>query len=116
MTSIVKKNKTVPIKLNIVAPTINNNNKNNNNKKDVRFQPQNNLQAVGGASLLSRMNYTGSSPTTSSKELVSMVSRHNSIGFPILELLKDPGHELGHKSSFVLYANKHNVVLESKLN
>ena len=90
MTSIVKKNKTVPIKLNIVAPTINNNNKNNNNKKDVRFQPQNNLQAVGGASLLSRMNYTGSSPTTSSKELVSMVSRHNSIGFPILELLKDP--------------------------
>jgi hypothetical protein len=44
---------------------------------------------VGGCKLLSRMNYRSTSITTS-KQLVSMVSDHNSLGFPLLELPKDP--------------------------
>ena len=44
---------------------------------------------VGGCKLLSRMNYRSAS-TTTSKQLVSMVSAHNSLGFPLLELPKDP--------------------------
>ena len=57
---------------------------------DVRYKPQREVRSVGGASLLSRMNYAGSSPTTSTNKLVSMVSRHNCVGFPLLLLPKDP--------------------------
>ena len=57
---------------------------------DVRYKPQRDVHSVGGASLLSRMNYTGSSPTTSTNKLVSMVSRHNCVDFPLLSLPKDP--------------------------
>ena len=57
---------------------------------DTRYKPQREVRSVGGASLLSRMNYIGSSPTTSTNKLVSMVSRHNCVGFPLLLLPKDP--------------------------
>ena len=43
---------------------------------------------IGGCKLLSRMTYR-SSPTTT-KQLVSIVSAHDSLGFPLLELPKDP--------------------------
>ena len=53
------------------------------------FEKGKKAQALGGANVLSRMSYRQSALSSTTKELFSLRSSHDAVGFPILSLFKD---------------------------
>jgi|UPI00048DFF96 hypothetical protein len=87
---------------------------------DGLFEKSVQSNSLGGANVLSRMSYGKSALPSTTRELLSLRSGHDAIGFPILSLFKDLlGDILGfldYKSLAILFVVSKNMSLVARSN